>query len=172
MESIRATPGKRSSDRTVIRNKSYNKFRSGGHLTYNEFKKIDFVDSEGRQYVFNSVKNGPAEPREFDDPPRFITNKMSFNEDTPITTKRFGKISMSVRVPSRSNDVDKKLELPSTIERNIYLFSEETGVICKGRMQVSPSMRFGAKTAKAVVKNFEIVGRVDDLSEFQKFVRS
>jgi hypothetical protein len=146
--------------RKAVREKSYRQYR-WQHLRYNEFKKIDFVDQDGREYVFNIPQKDNTMPSIYDKPPTYITDK-TFMEDTKqIPTASYGKISFSVRLPTRKHDASKDLAFPIPNDRKIYLKSPETGVLCVGKVhQMFSQPR--SKTGEIVLKDFTAIGLQED----------
>lgn len=167
MESYRKTPGNRSSDRQLARSREYNKFKKG-HLSYNEFKKIDFIDSEGRQYVFNENKRTAAEPKEYDEPPVFLTDKSTFTQETTTQKINYGTISLSVRIPSRSK-TNVSNDFPNE-NSNLYLFNEETGVVCVGKVREIWTGQIRSKSARIVLRNFQLVTILEDPVQFSSLI--
>jgi hypothetical protein len=159
---------KRSSDIKIARTKAYNNWKHDW-LKYNEFEKIDFVDDEGREYKFNVKKKSNLSSSEYNDPPTFLSSKSEMSRSDPDEIRQFGKISFSVRLPTRK-DGNSKLKFPESNGKGIYLYNVNTGAVCTGSVyEVNYGQR--TKTGKVGLKNFELIGRVNDDVQFMNIVK-
>jgi hypothetical protein len=161
---------KKSIDK-IIKRREYDNARFR-NLKYNDFKDIDFVDVSGREYKFNKINKEGTIPydRELNEPPTILTDKFAMSSSDlrdDLSQKKFGNISLSLRLPTKNkiNKVPKDILFPSPDSQKIYLFNENTGVVCYGK---STSIFYGSnsKTAEIILSDFKYIGNAQDRIDF------
>jgi hypothetical protein len=160
---------KRSSQNAIARNRAYNEWKQDW-LKYNQFQKIDFTDDQGREYKFH-VKKHNSIPSEYNDPPTFLSDQFVMSKDRlPDDIQYFGKVAFSMRLPSRKEG-NNDLKFPEPNGKVIYLYNVQTGAVCAGNVyQMFYSQR--SKTGKIALKNFELIGKVNDDVQFRDVVKN
>lgn len=159
MKPVKFSGKKRRSDRSIFRNRAYNDWKFN-HLKYNEFGKIDFVDSKGREYVFNEIKRTNLMTSDYSDPPKLLTNKYDLSSFGDPSGLYYQRLSLSVRIPKRM-DIEEGTSFPEP-RTQITLFCKETGVTCKaevGGMFNRPTSKSGA----IELRDFIVIGIGDEV---------